>query len=137
MPSRTLCASEITRSAKWAHEGVAHHVNLHSEQLRPRFVRHQGKVSIDVDRHDFAKGSPENPWGEVIGEFSARVAEHLGPAHGLFVPRFSTTGPAERVASEIVLLGAVKNYFRYSVSIRRAASPPSPSNALRSPLPRA
>jgi hypothetical protein len=29
----------------------------------------------------------------------------------LFAPRFSTTGPAERVAAEIVLLGAVRNYF--------------------------
>jgi hypothetical protein len=94
-------------------QGVAHHINLHAEALRSRLVRHQGKARILVRRDDFVKGSPENPWGEVVGEFSARIQEHIGPAHGLFVPRFSTTGPAERVASEIVLLDAVKSYFRY------------------------
>jgi hypothetical protein len=68
---------------------------------------------ILVRRDDFVKGSPENPWGEVVGEFSARIREHAGPVHDLFVPRFSTTGPAERVAAEIALLDAVKCYFRY------------------------
>jgi hypothetical protein len=94
-------------------QGVAHHVNLHAESLRARLVRHQGKVRIAVRRDEFVKGSPENPWGEVVGEFSARIQEHAGPVHDLFVPRFSTTGPAERVAAEIVLLDAVKCYFRY------------------------
>jgi hypothetical protein len=94
-------------------QGVAHHINLHAQRLRSRLVRHQGKVRIIVRRDDFVKGSPENPWGEVVGEFSARIREHAGPVHDLFVPHFSTTGPAERVAAEIVLLDAVKCYFRY------------------------
>jgi hypothetical protein len=94
-------------------QSVAHHVNRHAEELRSRLVRHQGTVRIVVRRDDFVKGSPENPWGEVIDSFSARIREHIGPSHGLFVPRFSTTGPAERVTSEVVLLDAVKCYFRY------------------------
>jgi hypothetical protein len=94
-------------------QGAAHHINLHAEDLRSRLVRHQGAVRIVVRRDDFVKGSPENPWGEVVGEFSARIREHAGPVHDRFVPRFSTTGPAERVAAEIVLLDAVKSYFRY------------------------
>jgi hypothetical protein len=94
-------------------QGVAHHINLHAESLRARLVQHQGKARIVVRRDDFVKGSPENPWGEVVGEFSARIQEHAGPVHDLFVPRFSTTGPAERVAAEIVLLDAVKCFFRY------------------------
>jgi hypothetical protein len=94
-------------------QGAAQHINLHAEGLRSRLVRHQGRARIVVRRDDFVKGSPENPWGEVVGEFSARIREHDGPVHDLFVPRFSTTGPAERVASEIVLLDAVKCYFRY------------------------
>jgi hypothetical protein len=94
-------------------QGVAHHVNLRAEDLRPRLVRHQGKLQIVVRRDDFIKGSPENPWGEVIDEFSTRVREHIGSSHDLFVPRFSTTGPTERIASEIVLLDAVQSYFEY------------------------
>jgi hypothetical protein len=94
-------------------QGVAHHVNVHAETLRPRLVRHRGKAQIKVRRNDFIKGSPENPWGEVIDEFSARLREHIGPTHDLFVPRFSTTGPTERIAAEIVLLNAMQNYFEY------------------------
>jgi hypothetical protein len=96
-------------------QGVAHHVNVHAERLRPRLVRHQGKALIEVRRDDFIKGSPENPWGEVIAEFSACVREHIGPAHDRFVPRFSTTGPAEQIAAEIVLLDAMQSYFAYEL----------------------
>ena len=96
-------------------QGVAHHVNVHAENLRSRCVRHQGKAQIEVRRDDFIKGSPENPWGEVIDEFSLRVREHVGSAHDLFVPRFSTTSPTERIAAEIVLLDAMQSYFEYEL----------------------
>ena len=94
-------------------QGVAHHVNVHAESLRPQFVRHRGKGRIEVRRDDFIKGSPENPWDEVIDEFSIRLREHIGPTHDLFVPRFSTTGPTERIAAEIVLLDAMQCHFEY------------------------
>jgi hypothetical protein len=94
-------------------QAVANHVNAHAEELRPRFVRHQGKVQIEVRRDDFVKGSPENPWPEFFSELSARVRDHVGPALDLFLPAFSTTGPAERAAAEVVLLDAMQSYFWY------------------------
>jgi hypothetical protein len=94
-------------------QGVAHHINLHAVDLRSRLVRHQRRASIVVRQDDFVKGSPENPWSEVIDQLSARIQEHAASVHDLFLPRFSTTGPTERIASEIVLLDAVKSYFRY------------------------
>ena len=33
----------------------------------------------------------------------------------LFVPSFSTTGPVERAAAEVVLLDAMQSYFEYEV----------------------
>ena len=99
-------------------QGVANHVNAHAERLRPRFVAHQGKVKILVQRDDFVKGARENPWGEVVDEFSAQVREQIGSTHGLFVPHFSTTGQTERIAAEIVLLGAVQRYFDFSLHDR-------------------
>ncbi len=96
-------------------QGVAHHVNAHAEELRPRLVRHRGRVQIDVRRDDFFKGSPENPWPEVFCEFSAKVREHVGPAIDLFLPDYSTTGPAERAAAEVVLLDAMQSYFEYTL----------------------
>lgn len=95
-------------------QGFANHVNANSEQLRRRFVRHAGKLVINVRRDDFRKGSPENPWPEVFSEFSAAIRSHIGATtHDLLVPRFSTTGPVEKAASEIVLLDAMQSYFSY------------------------
>jgi hypothetical protein len=99
-------------------QGVAHHVNVHADSLRSRFVWHQGKARIEVRRDDFIKGSPENPWGEVISEFSLRVREHIGQVHELFVPRFSTTTATERIAAEVVLLDAMQSYFAYVFASR-------------------
>jgi hypothetical protein len=103
-------------------QGVAHHVNVQAESLRSRFVRHQGKVRIEVERDDFIKGSPENTWGEVINALSVHIREHIGSTHDLFVPRFSTTALSERVAAEIVLFDAMQSYFEY-VLYRRCGIP--------------
>ncbi len=99
-------------------QGVAQHVNIHAESLRSKFVQHAEQVTIEVRRDDFFKGSPENPWGEMIDELCLRVREHIGSAHDLFMPQFSTTGPTERIAAEIVLLDAVQSYFKYEFTSR-------------------
>jgi hypothetical protein len=95
-------------------QGLANHINANAERLRSRFVRHEGKVRIDVRRDDFVQGSPENPWPEVFAEFSAKIRDHVGPALDLFLPAFSTTGPVERAAAEVVLLDAMRSYFEFA-----------------------
>ncbi len=96
-------------------QGVANHINANSEELRSRFVRHEGKIQISIRRDDFVKGSPENPWAEAIEEFTNKVGEHLGSAFDLFQPSFTTTGPVERAAAAIVLLDAMRSYFDYDM----------------------
>jgi Domain of unknown function (DUF4419) len=111
---RPLC---LTPDTIWLMiiQGVANHINAHAEELRPRIVSHQGKATIHVRRDDFVKGSPENPWAEVFNEFSTQVRDHIGPKIDMFVPGFSTTGPVERAAAEVVLLDAMKCFFDYEV----------------------
>jgi hypothetical protein len=95
-------------------QGFANHVNANAEELRPRLVKHSGKVVLDVRRDDFIKGSPENPWPDVFDEFTGRIREHIGEAtHDLLLPAFSTTGVAERAAAQVVLLDAMQSYFSY------------------------
>jgi hypothetical protein len=94
-------------------QGLAIHINENAERLRPLFVSHHGKRSLNVERDDFVKGSPENPWGEVIGEFSRQIGEQVGPRHGLIVANFSTTGAIERIASEVVLMDSMRSYFEF------------------------
>jgi hypothetical protein len=96
-------------------QGVANHINANAEELRPRIVSHQGKLTIHVRRDDFVKGSPENPWADAIEEFTGKVREHIGSALDLFQPSFTTTGPVERAAAGIVLLDAMQSYFAYDM----------------------
>jgi hypothetical protein len=96
-------------------QGFARHVANHAEELRSRLVPHQGKVLLDVRRDEFVRGSPENPWREVWPAFCEKIRGHIGgEAHALVVCDFSTTGPTERAASEVVLMDAVQSYFEYS-----------------------
>jgi hypothetical protein len=99
-------------------QAFAHHVDRNAEALRGRFVRHDGKAEIVVIRDHFKKGAPDNDWPGVFGEFSDAIAKHVGKQRDLVVADFSTTGPVERAASEVVLLAAMKNYFQYKVLSR-------------------
>lgn len=95
-------------------QGVANHINAHAEELRHQFVAHTGKATLIVRREDFLKGSPENPWSEVIYAFREQLREHIGPTtHDMFQPRFSTTTQLEQTAAVVVLMDAMQSYFSY------------------------
>lgn len=101
-------------------QGVAHHIGVNAETLRTEFVAHPGRLTLEVKREDslhFRKGSPDNPWSEVLQEFSAQIRAHIGATHDLFLPSFTTTGPVERAAAEIVLLQSMHRYFHYLLSL--------------------
>lgn len=95
--------------------GFAAHINANAEKLRHQFVNHEGQLYIEVQRDGFHKGSEHNDWPGVFGELSAIISEHIGKKRDLIVCNFTTTGPVERAASEVVLLDAMKSYFRYGV----------------------
>lgn len=96
-------------------QGVAQHVNLNAEELRKEFVQHDEKKKIHVRRDDFRIRSPENPWPEVFGAFSAEIQKHIGANHALFVETFSTTGAVEKAAFEVALLDAMQSYFNFEL----------------------
>jgi len=99
-------------------QGFAQHVDLNAEALRGRFVRHAGKANIVVVRNEFIKGSAQNDWPGVFGEFSDGIANHIGKQRDLIVADFSTTGAIERAASEVVLMSAMRHYFEYILVTR-------------------
>jgi len=95
-------------------QGVAHHMVIHGERLRPRFVSHQGKLDLVFKCRDWVEGSPENPWAEAFDSWAAQIREHVGPKiHDTLISDFSTTGPAERAASQIVMMDIFERYFHY------------------------
>lgn len=94
-------------------QGFAMHINENAETLRKRFVQHEGQKKLVVHL-PFTKGDPDAPWSSALSCFSDAIAENLGPKQReLVVSNFSTTGPIERAASEIVLMGAMQKFFSY------------------------
>ena len=94
-------------------QGVAHHVNANAEALRSQFVQHQGQRTLKVSRGFNFDAATAGAWPGVVAEWSAQIRDHIGPKHDLFTASFSTTGPAEKTAFEIVLLDTVQKYFHY------------------------
>lgn len=98
-------------------QGFAQIVNQDSDQMRKHFVKHEGKKELHVRRDDLIKGSPENDWESVFAEFSQQLRDEIGENnHDLIVVPFSTTGPVEKAANEVVLMDAMQNYFEYHCS---------------------
>lgn len=108
----------LTPDAVWLciAQGLATHVDQNAETLRARLVRHAGKLELEERRDDFVPGSPDNDWPAAIAGLTAKIREHLGGRADLFVADFSTTGPLERTASQVALMGAMRQYFSYSVA---------------------
>lgn len=96
-------------------QAVGQHVLENAEELRERFVAHEGQRHLDVRRDDFVPGG-DNDWPAALQTFSDALREILGDDHALFVNESSTTTIVERSASQIVMMGALQRYFTYSVS---------------------
>jgi hypothetical protein len=98
-------------------QGFAAHVNAHSEELRSRLVSHEGKMElvVDGDALGFVRGSPENPWPLAFSAFGEQIRAASKGGYDLVVARFSTTGPVELAAQEVVLMDAFQSYFEYSM----------------------
>jgi hypothetical protein len=98
-------------------QGIGTHVSIAPEECREKFVKHEGKLQVKIDRDEFVMGSESNDWVGVFSEFSKEIRKHIGPRNmDMFVRNFSTTGPAEKAAFEIGLMDALKAYFDWRVS---------------------
>ena len=94
-------------------QGFARYVNAHAEELRPRLVSHSGKKElIVIAGHDLL--SEQADWPKLIGDFAAQIDSFTkGDIANIITADFSTSGPVERVASQVTLMESVKSYFDY------------------------
>ena len=86
-------------------QGAAAHLNA--------TARAGPKQTIIVRRDDFVEGSPENPWEEVFPLFTDTIRRVMPDIHDAVIARFTTTGPVEKAANEIVLMDAVQRSFDF------------------------
>lgn len=94
-------------------QGVAQHVRLNAEALRPRLVRHDGRAPLTV-AYNGAMPEDAASWAALVAALRSEVAAQIGDGRArLFECDFSTSTDVERVASQIVLLDAYSPYFSY------------------------
>lgn len=90
-------------------QGVAQHVRLHAEQLRPQFVSHPGRKRLEVLHYGPMPTDAES-WRTLVASFGQVLADEITDAD-LFACDFSTSTDIDRVAGQIVLLDAYSPYF--------------------------
>lgn len=101
-------------------QGFAQHVNQHAEELRAKFVAHEGKKEIRVREDSMVQGeSSAEMWEELIFPKISEAIElkmNNSEAYETLAGRFfSTTTPTAQAASEIVLMTAMSQYFEYTM----------------------
>ena len=96
--------------------GVAHHMAAEGKKIRNRVIKHQGKLTLTVETDGWIPGSPENPWSEAFEDWTDQIRQHVGDdLYQSLICDFSTSGPAERAASQVVMLDIFQRFFRYEI----------------------
>jgi hypothetical protein len=90
-------------------QGVAQHIRLHAEELRPQLVNHHGRKRLIVGIDGPLPGDADS-WRYAVGVFRKLLAAEVADAD-LFECDFSTSTDVERVAAHIVMLDAYSPYF--------------------------
>jgi hypothetical protein len=105
----------ITPDAIWfcLAQGFAQHISLRAKPLLSRLFGSKQKKELIVTCN-FQLGY-ENDWPAVFADFSRQIADHVGKLRDLVAADFSTTGPIERAAFEILLMDTFQPYFEYTV----------------------
>lgn len=98
-------------------QAIATHVGLNAEELRSKWVAHEGKKELYVCRDDFVVCVP-NDWAGVIDDpedgFLAQIGRNVveGVMQDL-QPAFGGTTADERIASAITVMDATKSFFSF------------------------
>ena len=92
-------------------QGFGRYVNAHAEKMRPLFVSHSGKIDLVVlAQSDLLSGKAD--WGKLINDFSVQIEKNTKTDIAKTITAdFTTTTPAERIASQVTLMESMKSYF--------------------------
>ena len=92
-------------------QGFGRYVNAHAEKMRPLFVSHSGKEDLVVlAQSDLLSGKAD--WGKLINDFSVQIEKNTKTDIAKTITAdFTTTTPAERIASQVTLMESMKSYF--------------------------
>ena len=90
------------------------YVNSHSEEMRSLLVTHEGVKDLIIMTEEDILGDKNADWSDIFEKFSTAIAKNTkGDIAQLMTSDFTTTGPTERIASQITLMESLKSYFHY------------------------
>ena len=96
-------------------QGIAAHLDIHAEEVRPYFVNHEGKEKISIFRPDF-RPQGGNDWSTVFGQFAEGVKERIKmDFYDIMVDDTSVATKLSKISSEIAIMDTFKHYFEYEV----------------------
>lgn len=96
-------------------QGFSNHVNFSKNTAQDVFP-HLTKQQLVIRNDDIRLGDSSSPWAESTEQFTVQIEKHVGKKLiEVLRADFSTTGSAERVASNITIMDAMKPYFEYIV----------------------
>ncbi|MFJ5984699.1 DUF4419 domain-containing protein [Lentzea sp. NPDC092896] len=98
----------LTPDAVWLTiaRGIAQHIKLHAEELRPLLVNHEGKKRLTV-LIDGPMPADAESWSHVVELFSKQIGD------ATFECDFSTSTEIERVAGRVAMMDAYSPYYAY------------------------
>lgn len=105
----------LTPDAVWLVicQGFSHYVNENAEELRDLIVNHEGKISLMVQSATDLS-SQDADWETLLDGFCKQIGKATkGNLAKNVKADFSTSGKAEKLASEITLMDVVSSYFEY------------------------
>ena len=95
-------------------QATAVHVDQNAEKLRSKYVKHKGKMQLNVD----VSANPSyEEWIDVVKNFASQIDKNTVKGTGkLFECDFSSSTLTEKIAAKISIMDICKNYFSYGVS---------------------
>ena len=95
-------------------QGFSHHVRAMQGTADDLFPSLAEKEPLIVKDRRIQLGDPNSPWEEMPRAFVQKIAEYVGEdLIDVLSANFSTTGLAEKMATEITIMDAMKPYFKY------------------------
>ena len=96
-------------------QGYAKFMEKNSEKLRNIYVNFKGQKTLTVVRNGVTPetAKPEI-WEGIITEFTQKIKENVGNEIISYLESdFTTTNPATLATSQMTIMSAMKNYFKY------------------------
>ncbi|WP_239086958.1 DUF4419 domain-containing protein [Catellatospora methionotrophica] len=90
-------------------QGLAQHIRLHAEELRPLLVNHTGRQRLEITL-DGPEPQDADSWRYLIAQYAKLLDAEVSDA-ALFACDFTTSTDVERTAARVVLLDAYSAYF--------------------------